>query len=58
MLLMDIPDLALLFSDLRGVLSPSGRFIFTILHPCFYAYKPHYDPVIGEWYRKVTDVSG
>ncbi len=55
MLLMDIPDLSLLFADLPRALVPRGRLVFTILHPCFYAYKPHYDPAAGEWYRRVTN---
>lgn len=55
MLLMDIPDVTLLFVDLRRVLTENGRFIFTILHPCFFGYKRYYDPIAGEWYRKVTN---
>lgn len=55
MVLMDIPDLSTLFADLRLALTPKGRLVFTILHPCFYGYKPHYDPVAGEWYRRVTN---
>ncbi len=55
MVLMDIPDLTRLFCDLRTALTAEGRLLFTILHPCFYGYKPHYDATAGEWYRKVTN---
>lgn len=55
MVLMDIPDLALLFKDIRQALASMGRFIFTILHPCFFQYKIHFDEAAQVWYRRVTN---
>ena len=37
MALMDIPDLAATLSTVRRVLVDHGRFVFTILHPCFFS---------------------
>ena len=37
MALMDIPDLAATLSSVRRVLVDQGRFVFTILHPCFFS---------------------
>ena len=54
MVLMDIPDLTVLTQDVGQALTESGRFIFTILHPCFFQYKIHFDKADGEWYRRVT----
>jgi SAM-dependent methyltransferase len=33
--LMDIPDFALVFASVWRVLRPGGRFVFSVLHPCF-----------------------
>lgn len=55
MVLMDIPDLAPLMRDASRMLTDDGRFIFVILHPCFYSYKIHFDEASGDWYRKVTN---
>ncbi len=54
MVLMDIPDLTLLLRDLRSVIKPSGRFIFTMTHPVFFQQKTHQDAETGEYYSKVT----
>jgi trans-aconitate methyltransferase len=53
--LMDIPVLDQLFSDIRKLLTDIGRFIFVILHPCFFRYRIHFDEVAQVWYRKVTN---
>lgn len=55
MVFMDIPDLTKLFGDLHAALAANGRLVFTILHPCFFGYKRHYDATTGEWYRKITN---
>lgn len=55
MVLMDIPDLTQLMRDVSKVLASRGRFIFTILHPCFYQYKINFDEGAQDWYRKVTN---
>ena len=36
MALMDIPDLAATLFNVRRILADNGRFIFAILHPCFF----------------------
>ncbi len=36
MALMDIPDLKSTFSSVRRVLVAGGKFVFSILHPCFF----------------------
>ena len=36
MALMDIPDLTATFSSVRRVLVDGGKFVFAILHPCFF----------------------
>ena len=33
--LMDISDLAATYREVRRVLHPGGRFVFTLVHPCF-----------------------
>ncbi len=55
MVLMDIPELGPLFSDIRKLLVRNGRFSFVILHPCFFQFKIHFDEVNQVWYRKVTN---
>lgn len=37
MALMDIPDHRALFRSVRRVLTPTGMFVFSLLHPCFEA---------------------
>lgn len=53
--LMDIPVLDRLFSDIGQCLTNAGRFIFVILHPCFFRYRIHFDEASQVWYRKVTN---
>lgn len=55
MVLMDIPELDLLFADLRNVIAETGRFIFVILHPCTFQYKIQFDEARQEWYRRMTN---
>ncbi|MEU8074586.1 class I SAM-dependent methyltransferase [Catellatospora citrea] len=54
MVLMDLPDLERLIADVGASLTPDGVFVFSILHPCFFAQNPVEDPATGERYRKVT----
>lgn len=53
MVLMDLPELEPLLSDVSDALAPGGRFIFTMPHPCFWAQSPVEDPDSGERFRKV-----
>lgn len=53
--LMDIPVLDRLFSDIGQRLTNTGRLIFVILHPCFFRYRIHFDEAAQVWYRKVTN---
>ena len=53
MVLMDIPALDRLLADVARVLTPDGRLIFTIPHPCFWSQTPFEDPTSGDRYRKV-----
>jgi SAM-dependent methyltransferase len=54
MVLMDLPELQPLIADVRASLAPNGVFVFSILHPCFFAQTPVEDTTTGERYRKVT----
>jgi SAM-dependent methyltransferase len=51
--LMDIPDIKPLLRDVSGALSTDGRFIFSLLHPCFWNQKSQIDPETGEWHKRV-----
>ena len=55
MVLMDLSDLDPLLRDLASVLLPSGRFLFAILHPCFFGYRWTTDPENGRPVRLVGD---
>lgn len=55
MVFMDIPELDLLFRDMRRVIAKFGKLIFVILHPCFFQYRINQDAETGDWYRKVTN---
>lgn len=54
MVLMDLPVLDPLLSDLKKVLKPDGRFIFTLPHPCFFNQKVRRDEKTGQPFRAVT----
>lgn len=54
MVLMDLPELRPLMADVRDRLAPDGIFVFSILHPSFFAQPPVQDTSTGEWHRKVT----
>jgi SAM-dependent methyltransferase len=54
MVLMDLPELQPLIADIRDCLAPDGVFVFSILHPSFFAQAPVEDTATGERYRKVT----
>jgi ubiquinone/menaquinone biosynthesis C-methylase UbiE len=47
--LCDLPDLDRTFIEIRRVLKPNGKLVFTILHPCFSS------PPIRGWVRKPLD---
>jgi SAM-dependent methyltransferase len=53
MVLMDLPDLAPMLADVATALAPTGVFVFSILHPCFFGQPPVKDPVTGQWERRV-----
>lgn len=53
MVLMDIPELTLLMSDIRSNIEPTGRFIFTITHPAFFFQKTGHDKESNSYYKKV-----
>lgn len=55
MVLMDLPDIDPVLSYVHRVLRTSGRFAFTMPHPCFFNYKTRADPATGELYCGVTD---
>ena len=53
MVLMDIPVLDALTHDIKQVLKPDGRFIFTMPHPCFFNQKMRLDEN-GQPFRAVA----
>ena len=53
MIVMDLPRMDRLFSDVSQVLKASGRFLMTLPHPCFFNQKSHQDDS-GKWFKKVT----
>ena len=53
MVLMDIPDLLRLIHDVREYFQPSGKFIFTMQHLCFFNIKSHHDEK-GRLFKKLT----
>ena len=55
MVLMDLPELDPLLAGLVRVLRPDGRFLFAILHPCFFNYRWTTDPETGRPARLVGD---
>ncbi|WP_250005674.1 bifunctional 2-polyprenyl-6-hydroxyphenol methylase/3-demethylubiquinol 3-O-methyltransferase UbiG [Actinoplanes sp. M2I2] len=54
MVLMDLPELEHLVRDVRASLRSGGTFVFSILHPSFFAQPPVEEASTGERYRKVT----
>lgn len=55
MVLMDVPDLGPLISDVADALSSTGVFVFSILHPAFFSRPIVVEPgPDGERYRKIT----
>ncbi len=53
MVVMDIPEINLLFSDVARALKPGGTFLFTLPHPCFFNMKSHKGED-GRWFKKLT----
>ena len=47
---MDIPDHRALFSSVHRILKPGGRFVFSLLHPCFEGpfHLPDEAPVLSD----------
>ena len=54
MVVMDIPEIETLFSAVSAVLQASGKFIFSLPHPCFFNQKSHQDEKTGEYFKKLT----
>ena len=55
MVLMDLPDIEPLLAFVRRVLRPTGRFVLTMPHPCFFNYKTREDPATHDLYCGVSD---
>ena len=53
MVVMDLHRIDRTFSALYQILKPSGRFLMTLPHPCFFNQKSHEDDS-GRWFKKVT----
>jgi len=53
MVLQDLPSIDALLASVRDVLSPGGRLIFTMPHPCFFQMRSRRDDVSGRLYRMV-----
>ncbi len=50
---MDLPDVDHLFKDVSVALVVGGRFVFSLLHPCFWNQKSHRDDETGDWHKRV-----
>jgi len=57
MVLMDLPALDRVLDDVKATLAPTGVFVFSILHPCFFAQEPVQD-TLDHWSRHVTGYLG
>ena len=53
MVVMDIPEIETLFSAVSTSLNPSGKFILSLPHPCFFNQKSHRDEKTGEYFKKL-----
>lgn len=53
MVLMDIPDIEPVFSQLARMLRPGGRFVLTVLHPSFYSHPIVASEETGRWARQI-----
>lgn len=53
MVLMDVPNIEPVFSELARVLRPGGRFVLTLLHPSFYSHPIVASEDTGRWVRQV-----
>lgn len=54
MVLMDLPEIGPLLASVRRVLKDTGRFVFTLPHPCFFNHRSRQDEATGQIYRMVT----
>jgi 2-polyprenyl-3-methyl-5-hydroxy-6-metoxy-1,4-benzoquinol methylase len=54
MVLMDIPQISNLIADMRKIIHPNGRFIFTLTHPAFFRQLSDQDKETGQYFRKIT----
>ncbi len=54
MVLMDLPDLQQLVADVRLSLRPTGKFIFTLPHPCFFNYPTQGDEATGGRFKMIS----
>ncbi len=48
MVLMDIPEINILVADISKSLKKTGKFIFTIPHPCFFNFPRQLDELTGK----------
>lgn len=55
--LMDLPEIDGLLSEIRRTLSSRGRFIFTIPHPCFFNFKMHRDSETGQPFGRLLVIT-
>jgi SAM-dependent methyltransferase len=53
MVLADIPDINPLLADIRRLIKGTGKFIFTIPHPCFFNYPSSIDAESERRYRMI-----
>jgi hypothetical protein len=50
----ELPRIDRLLADVAAALVPTGMFLCSILHPCFFGQAPTHDPQTDTWYRRVT----
>jgi SAM-dependent methyltransferase len=54
MVMMDLPDISALLKAVRQALPATGKFIFTLPHPCFFQQKSERDAATGQMFCRVT----
>ena len=55
MVLMDLPDIDIVMSEFARVLSRSGRFVFSLTHPCFFVSDWVHDEAGGKRHKAIVD---
>lgn len=53
MVLMDLPVIQPLINDIAGCLKATGKFVFVILHPCFFNFESEFDEASQTGFRKI-----